>query len=85
MTREELDLFLRALALDAKSARDAGSLAAELAAAGPAPTKSLASSQSRRRRTRVRVRPSERCDPLFVTPGLYSSPRSDGRARVAAR
>ncbi len=34
VTREELDLFLRALALDAKSARDAGSLAAELAAAG---------------------------------------------------
>ncbi len=34
VTRDELDRFLRALALDAKSARDAGSLAAELAAAG---------------------------------------------------
>ncbi len=34
MTQDELGLFLRALALDAKSARDAGSLASELAAAG---------------------------------------------------
>lgn len=34
VTREELDIFLRALALDAKSARSAGSLAAELAGQG---------------------------------------------------
>lgn len=34
VTQDELGLFLRALALDAKSARDAGSLANELAAAG---------------------------------------------------
>ena len=34
VTRAELDLFLRTLALDAKSARAAGSLAEELAAAG---------------------------------------------------
>jgi hypothetical protein len=33
-TAEELEIFLRALALDARSARDAGSLAAELAASG---------------------------------------------------
>lgn len=33
-TAEELEIFLRALALDARSARDAGSLAAELADAG---------------------------------------------------
>ena len=33
-TAEELEIFLRALAVDARSARDAGSLAAELAAAG---------------------------------------------------
>ncbi len=34
VTREELDIFLRALALDAKSARNAGSLAVELASQG---------------------------------------------------
>lgn len=34
VTQAELEIFLRAIALDAKSAREAGSLAAELAAAG---------------------------------------------------
>ncbi len=49
----------------------------------PAPAKSLASSQSRRRRTRESVRPSECCDPRFVTPELYSATRCRERLFAA--